>query len=148
MSWFWRILWAIIPVVLIILFASACFFWESPSYNHGKIHYSDWAHSVGWFLTILVCVQIPLGAVIVSIRKVMRGEGPGSVFRPEEEWGPGERKFFSPWLEYMVRKGLIDDGQCKQHPYGLPAYPMSYDNYAMQYPGYNSHATGGASFRM
>ena len=43
------------------IFAIACWFWEAPTYKdsiHGAVHYPEWAHYIGWFLTLIVAVQV------------------------------------------------------------------------------------------
>lgn len=68
-----KIFWAITPLLLTAIFAFACWFWTPPTFKdstHGEIHYPTWAHGVGWFLTLIVALQVffsqlPQAAVFV-----------------------------------------------------------------------------------
>lgn len=68
-----KIFWAITPLLLTAIFAIACWFWTPPTFKdstHGEIHYPTWAHGVGWFLTLIVALQVffsqlPQAAVFV-----------------------------------------------------------------------------------
>ncbi len=56
-----KAIWAMIPVWLVAIFAIACYYWTDPTYKdsiHGEVHYPEWAHYVGWFLTLVVAVQV------------------------------------------------------------------------------------------
>ncbi len=55
-SYVWRICWVATPVILMAIFVIACYHWSAPTYFiSGKVvHYSDWAHGIGCFLTVLV----------------------------------------------------------------------------------------------
>lgn len=123
-SYVWRVCWLVTPLVLALIFAVACANWTAPTYGDGTYHYSHWAHSVGWFLTLVVALQIPLAALIVLIVFAVRGR-PLDAFRPDPSWGPGDRDELENWSAYQYAKQF----KCKQHPYGQ----QGYDNYGMQY---------------
>lgn len=56
-----RICWSLIPILLIAIFAISIYFWEVPTYKssvHGDIHYPEWAHGIGWFLVLIVALQV------------------------------------------------------------------------------------------
>ena len=56
-----KICWSITPILLTAIFAIACWFWTPPTYKdstHGEVHYPEWAHGVGWFLTLIVALQV------------------------------------------------------------------------------------------
>ncbi len=126
-SWFWRACWSITPVLLTAIFVIACFYWSTPTYSGGQVlyWYSEEAHSVGWGLTLLVALQIPLVAFTILGMKAASGRVVDA-FKPEADWGPGDPAAVDEWRARQYRKLL----RCKRHPY---AY---YDNYAMQYPYY------------
>ena len=55
------IFWIFIPIILVAIFIIACVNWEKPTYEgtiYGVVHYPEWAHYVGWFLTLIVAVQV------------------------------------------------------------------------------------------
>ena len=63
MNFILKFLWIMIPIFLSAIFAIACYFWEAPTYKdklHGEVHYPEWAHYVGWFLTLIVAVQVSI----------------------------------------------------------------------------------------
>ena len=51
--------WVLTPLVLAGIFGVACANWTEPTYGNGAILYSEWAHWLGWFLTLFVALQIP-----------------------------------------------------------------------------------------
>ena len=125
---FWKVTWSITPVILAVIFGLACWFWTAPVYTYGGgvVHYSHWAHGVGWFLTLLVALQIPVIAVIMVIAYAVRGKV-GEVFKPAYGWGPGDPAVLDEYQAYQYRKAA----KCKQHPHGIGG---PYDNYGMQSP--------------
>lgn len=54
-----KIFWVLTPIILAVIFGIACWYWTEPTYGNGAILYSEWAHLVGWFLTLFVALQIP-----------------------------------------------------------------------------------------
>lgn len=74
MSWYWKICWSITPVILTAIFVLAAVDWTSPTYGDGAVHYSTWAHYVGWALFLLVTLQIPVVAIIMIIIYATRGK--------------------------------------------------------------------------
>ena len=55
-----KICWSITPIILTVIFGIACWFWKHPTYKdtiHGEVHYPEWAHGLGWFLTLIVALQ-------------------------------------------------------------------------------------------
>ena len=68
-SWFWKICWSIIPVILSAIFVIAMVFWTEPTYSGSqeKIYYPQWAHHIGWFLTLVTALQIPLIAIFMVV---------------------------------------------------------------------------------
>lgn len=125
-GWYLKICWAITPILLTAIFAIAAFYWTPPTYKdslHGEVHYPVWAHSVGWFLTLLVGLQIPVIAIIMVIYFAAQGKVK-AVVQPTNDWGPGDKVARQEWIAYKYRKAM----QCKRHPYA------GYDNYGMNYP--------------
>ena len=57
LNFLWRVLWALSPLFLVAILARACYSWENPSY-HNTVQYPEWAHGVGWFLTLVVSLQV------------------------------------------------------------------------------------------
>ena len=51
-----QICWSIIPIILSAIFAIACYYWETP--QQGNVHYPEWIHGVGWFLILVVALQV------------------------------------------------------------------------------------------
>ena len=83
---------------MIAIFGISIYFWVKPSYG-GVIFYPDWAHGIGWFLTALVAIQIPLVAVITIIYYSYKGN-PWDAFKPTPEWGPQDEATKQEWIEY------------------------------------------------
>ena len=80
---FWKVCWSIIPLILTALFVismvgmpSMPFVWEKPYYGGSKekIEYPDWAHHIGWFLTLVTAVQIPVIAIFMIIYYGCKGK--------------------------------------------------------------------------
>jgi hypothetical protein len=90
---------------LIVIFGVTIYNWTPPSYG-GVIFYPDWAHGVGWFLTLIVAVQIPLGAVIAIIYYSIKGR-PLDAFRPSPDWGPGDKVSMLYNFALMVTDKLV-----------------------------------------
>ena len=53
----WKALWALAPLFLVALLALLCYTWEPPNYAN-TIEYPQWAHGVGWFLILVVAIQV------------------------------------------------------------------------------------------
>jgi len=153
---------------LTVIFGIALYFWEEPSYGNGLVFYPKWAHGIGWFLTLIVALQVPFGALIVFLYYSVK-KRPLDAFRPTSDWGPGEygekkspnwkkqisslktkliifymnagdRKGMVEWIEYKQAKALT----CKQHPYS--AHPYAYENPGMYYS--NSILNGSGHYHM
>ena len=143
-----QICWAIIPVILIVIFGVTIYHWVPPTYG-GVVFYPDWAHGIGWFLTLIVALQIPLGALIALIYYSVKGR-PLDAFRPASDWGPGDKLGKREWIEYKQSKALT----CKRHPFmshpvqqqQQPQQQLGYDNLGMYYS--NSYYSGPASYHM
>ena len=71
------------PALLVVIFIAACSEWQLPSY--GSVPYPPWAHTIGWVLTLVSVVQIPLWLVIMSLVSLMEG-GSWSTFYPTQSW--------------------------------------------------------------
>jgi len=143
-----QICWAVTPVILIAIFGIAIYFWDPPTYG-GVIHYPGWAHGIGWFLTLVVALQIPIGAIIALIYFTAKGR-PMDAFRPAPNWGPGDKEGRKEWIAYKQTKALT----CKRHPFMAhhfhphqqPEQPAGYDNVGMYYP--DTYHNGNASYHM
>ncbi|TRY72568.1 hypothetical protein TCAL_10129 [Tigriopus californicus] len=137
-----KICWAITPLILAGIFAIACWHWTPPTFQYqaGVLHYSDWAHGVGWFLTLIVALQIPIVALIMTIMYATRGKTKELV-RPINVWGPGDLSEIDEWHAFQYKKSF----QCKQHPQGMGG---PYDNYGMQYPYPYTYNYGGGNYHM
>jgi len=125
-----QICWAITPLILTAIFVITCILWEKPVSKEfsGEVHYPDWVHGVGWFLILIVALQIPVIGFIMVIYYASK-RNLKQVVQPTQEWGPGDKLAKQDWISYQYKKAT----RCKQHPYG-------YDNYAMNYsmPYYNN----------
>lgn len=125
-----QICWSITPIILTAIFAITCVYWETPIYK-GNVHYPDWVHGVGWFLILVVALQIPLIGFIMVIYYASK-RNLRQVVQPTQEWGPGEKIAKQEWISYQYKKAI----RCKQHPYGyeqnyaMPNYSMPYYNNA------------------
>merc|ERR1712223_2238814 len=130
--WFWKFCWAITPLILAAIFIIGCIEWEQPTFDTEKtVTYPPYVHYIGWCLTLVVGVQIPVIALIMIIYYAVKGDCL-SVFQPTSEWGPGDKSETRAWHTHNYNKAMT----CKQHPYASAAqgYPAAYDNYGMAYP--------------
>ena len=68
-SIFWKVCWSVTPVILTAIFVIAMWDWTPPHYEGSQenIYYPDWAHHIGWFLTLVTALQIPLVAIFMVI---------------------------------------------------------------------------------
>merc|ERR1719150_528311 len=130
-SWFWKICWSIIPVILSAIFVIAMVFWTEPTYSGSqeKIYYPQWAHHIGWFLTLVTALQIPLIAIFMVVYYGCKGRI-REVTKPTSDWGPGDKNAKHEWITYKQNKAM-EAMTCKRHPHAAAA---AYDNYAMNYP--------------
>ena len=65
-----QICWAITPLILTAIFVITCIFWEKPfSKEHfGEVHYPDWVHGVGWFLILVVALQVTNQFLLIKVQ--------------------------------------------------------------------------------
>ena len=75
-SIFWKVCWSITPVILSAIFVIAMVKWVEPNYegSQEKIYYPEWAHHIGWFLTLVTALQIPLVAIFMVIYYGCKGK--------------------------------------------------------------------------
>merc|ERR1719412_1522420 len=144
-SIFWKVCWSITPVILTAIFVIAIIppYYEAPTYQGSQetIYYPEWAHHIGWFLTLVSAMQIPLIAIFMVVYYGCKGKI-RQVTRPTSDWGPGDKNAKNEWIRYKQAKAM-EAMTCKRHPYTAAAY----DNYGMSYPvGY--YAQPGPSYHM
>ena len=50
--------------------------WTPPHYEGSQenIYYPDWAHQIGWFLTLVTALQIPIVAIFMVIYYGAKGK--------------------------------------------------------------------------
>ena len=61
-----QVCWIIIsPLLLVVILVAALIDWTQPSY--GPLPYPDWAHGVGWTLTLISVLQIPFWFLLTII---------------------------------------------------------------------------------
>jgi len=141
-SIFWKVCWSITPVILTAIFVIAMWDWTPPHYEGSQenIYYPDWAHQIGWFLTLVTALQIPIVAIFMVIYYGAKGKI-REVTRPTPDWGPGDKNAKNEWIRYKQTKAM-EAMTCKRHPHAA-----AYDNYAMNYPvGY--YTAPGPSYHM
>lgn len=125
-----KILWALIPIFLLIIVIISVIVWEKPKYQ-GTISYPEWAHGIGIFLVLITAAQVPIWAVIMSLwYAVAPSKQIRDVVRPDPSWGPGDKEAKK---EYQA--GLVRRGQRHLHGYENPGMVYPYYNYA----GYHSY---------
>jgi len=99
-SIFWKVCWAVSPVILLALFVPSLYTWKEPLYND-QIPYPDWAHLIGWILVGISAVQIPLWAAIMTLVYMCQGcANIKNVVVPTSRWGPGDPQ---------VRKAIFNE---------------------------------------
>lgn len=90
---YFRICWVILsPLILVVIFIAACSDWHKPQY--GDLQYPDWAHGLGWALTLVSVVQIPLWFLVTLVISLVRGQvtdclQPSSAWLDRRQEGPG-----------------------------------------------------------
>ena len=81
--------------------------WEPPTYggtsDADSVSYPEYVHGIGWFLTLLVAVQIPVIAVIMGVYYAVKGDCM-AVFRPTTDWGPGDKAEHRAYTAYKYNK--------------------------------------------
>jgi len=83
-SIYFKACWAFFsPAILAIIFIAAAASWQKPSY--GEVQYPDWLHGIGWALTLLSLVQIPVWMVVTTVAAAIQGDVM-EAFRPSLEW--------------------------------------------------------------
>ena len=60
-------------------------------------------HYIGWCLTLVVGVQIPVIALIMIIYYAVKRDCL-SVFQPTSEWGPGDKNEMRAWHTHNYNK--------------------------------------------
>lgn len=131
LPWIVRFWLCVIPVILIAALVGAAITWTHPTskaISFSPMNFPFEIHVIGWALTLIVALQIPVAALIIICFYGLKGQMK-VVVSPMSTWGPAVDAIKDDWAEYRFRKAF----QCKQHPQGWQAY---YDNYAMQYPQY------------
>ncbi|XP_050322560.1 sodium-dependent nutrient amino acid transporter 1 isoform X1 [Bactrocera neohumeralis] len=88
---YWRWCWALITpgiMTLILIYFYATY--ESLTYNN--VHYPSWAYALGWTITALGVLQVPIWAIVAIIRQPGKSltEKVHGAFRPESNWGPSD----------------------------------------------------------
>jgi solute carrier family 6 amino acid transporter-like protein 5/7/9/14 len=108
-SIYFKVCWAFVsPIFLLVIFIASAANWVAPSY--GSVQYPgrrrmdargylrfrsigskccppapDWMHHIGWALTLVSVVQIPLWLVITTVAAAAQGDV-WEAFRPSESW--------------------------------------------------------------
>ncbi|XP_011189046.1 sodium-dependent nutrient amino acid transporter 1 isoform X2 [Zeugodacus cucurbitae] len=102
---YWRWCWALITpgiMTLILIYFYATY--QSLTYNN--VHYPNWAYALGWTITALGVLQVPIWAVVAIIRQPGESlsEKVHGAFRPVRNWGPSD-----PLLREQYNKDLAHD---------------------------------------
>ncbi|XP_017475721.1 PREDICTED: sodium-dependent nutrient amino acid transporter 1 isoform X1 [Rhagoletis zephyria] len=104
-SRYWRFCWAfitpgIMTLILIYFFAT----YQSLTYNN--VEYPNWAYALGWTITALGVIQVPLWAIVAIVRQPGESvnEKVRGAFRPVRNWGPSD-----PLLREQYNKNLANE---------------------------------------
>ncbi|XP_053962142.1 sodium-dependent nutrient amino acid transporter 1-like isoform X1 [Anastrepha ludens] len=102
---YWRWCWALITpgiMTLILIYFYATY--QSLTYNN--VHYPNWAYALGWTITALGVLQVPIWAVVAIVRHPggTLSEKVRGAFRPVSSWGPSD-----PLLREQYNKELAND---------------------------------------
>ena len=80
-----QVCWVIIsPLLLIAILVAALIDWTKPSY--GSIPYPEWAHGVGWTLTLISVLQIPIWFLVIVIRSFFKKYNTGNPLTCTQSW--------------------------------------------------------------
>jgi len=81
---YFRVCWVVVsPVLLTCILILGVISWEAPTY--GGVSYPQWAHYLGWSLTLVSVIQIPLWFFISALAFLVRGHG-FKFLRPAQTW--------------------------------------------------------------
>ncbi|XP_014092924.1 sodium-dependent nutrient amino acid transporter 1 isoform X2 [Bactrocera oleae] len=102
---YWRWCWAFITpsiMTLILIYFYATY--ESLTYNN--VQYPNWAYALGWTITALGVLQVPIWAIVAIIRQPGESltEKVYGAFRPVGNWGPSD-----PLLREQYNKDRAHD---------------------------------------
>ncbi|KAH8266665.1 hypothetical protein KR018_008020 [Drosophila ironensis] len=86
---YWRLCWSIItPLVMTVILIYFYATYQPLTYNN--VIYPTWAYSIGWVITSLGILQLPIWMIVAIIRDPGRGLGQKirGAFTPKKNWGP------------------------------------------------------------
>lgn len=114
-GWYWRICWGVITPIMMTAILIYTFVSYEPLQYKGQ-SYPAWAYSIGWCLSAIGVLQVPIWACVAIIRQ------PGDTFqekfvgafKPKAKWGPTDpvlnekyRKFLATSEEQHKNKGIL-----------------------------------------
>ncbi|CAG0913817.1 unnamed protein product [Notodromas monacha] len=89
-GWYWKFTWAFCaPCILLFIFVLALI--EHKPLKYEDYDYPDWADAVGWGLTLISVINIPLWAIVTVIRM------PGENFRELNDIADGHALYNFRW---------------------------------------------------
>ncbi|XP_063709992.1 sodium-dependent nutrient amino acid transporter 1-like isoform X2 [Culicoides brevitarsis] len=103
-NFIWRMCWQFItPIVMIAIFIYSIYSLKPVTY-HGYV-YKDSHYAIGWCLTALGLVQIPLWATVSFLKKDRKRsfmERFVEIFKPMPNWGPTNPVLLQKYKEYIA----------------------------------------------
>jgi len=82
---YFKVCWVVIsPLLLIVILVAALIDWTKPSY--GPIPYPEWAHGVGWALTLISVLQIPIWFLVTVIKSFFKKYNTGCPLKCTQSW--------------------------------------------------------------
>ncbi|KAK7574237.1 hypothetical protein V9T40_011428 [Parthenolecanium corni] len=121
-GYYWQVTWGFCaPVILSAIFIYSLIDFKPLTYE--DYDYPDWADALGWCLSGLSIIQIPLWAIIIIIRqdaptwkeKILKS------CRSNDSWGPTDPELKREWLKEQStgaadgqsKPATDDSGECK-----------------------------------
>ncbi|XP_039953950.1 sodium-dependent nutrient amino acid transporter 1 isoform X2 [Bactrocera tryoni] len=110
---YWRWCWALITpgiMTLILIYFYATY--ESLTYNN--VHYPSWAYALGWTITALGVLQVPIWAIVAIIRQPGKSltEKVHGAFRPESNWGPSDHLLREQYNKDVAHGNDLSNTSC------------------------------------
>lgn len=102
LGWYWRICWACItPICMILLFGLALYSFTEPEYSRKS--FPETYYTIGWCLFLVGMIQIPLWFVYelqYRARSSTLLEVIQTGFNPSPKWGPKSLNNKLEWIKY------------------------------------------------
>lgn len=107
---YWRLCWSVItPVIMTIILIYFLSTYTKLTYNNKT--YPNWMYALGWFITSLGVLQVPIWLIVAVIRNpgVTWRDKFFDAFKPKPNWGPRD-----PIRREEYKKEIDDDAKANR----------------------------------